>query len=81
MQVVPILHHHDGAHAVTCGRILLDHRIARQRVGRLVGILCIVRFDRLVNAAQIDGPVIASVEAKGRAAAAHMDAVDVILSP
>jgi len=61
MQAVPVLHNNNRAKAVTRRRVLLDHRITGQRVSRLVGILRIIGFDRLIDPAQIDGPIITGV--------------------
>src|SRR3546814_1951169 len=38
-----------------------------------------MRGDRLIDTAEIDGPAVAGVEAKGAAPAARVDAVDVVL--
>src|SRR3546814_14397065 len=46
----------------------------RRRV--LIGLLRVVRGDRLIDAADIDGPAVAGLEAEGAAPAARIDAVD-----
>ena len=79
MQPVPILGNDDRAEPVAGLSILFDERIAGERWRVAVGILRIVGDDRLIDAAEVDRPRVARIEAEGRAAAAHMDAVDVLL--
>src|SRR3546814_17714212 len=69
----------ERAHRIARARILFDHRPAGQRRRVLVGILRVMRGDRLIDTAEIDGPAVAGVEAKGAAPAARVDAVDVVL--
>src|SRR3546814_13449794 len=66
----------ERAHRIARARILFDHRPAGQRRRVLVGILRVMRGDRLIDTAEIAGPDVAGTEPQAAWPAATDESVD-----